>query len=437
MDESQPIELAEAVLMLRAAVDALQSADASRASATELVAELVAIETERRRLEAVDQRLLAQVEEQPLAGEYCCYSVADLLVNLLRVSPTEAKARVDRSRDLGPRRAFTGEPLEPILPGAAVAVAAGEISSGHVAVISDCLDRVPPEVSVEASPVIEQMLIEAARHEHPRQLAKTAALLLLRLDPDGKEPDYKDQQRSFSLCKHADGSSTPTGRWGPEVTAMWEAILDRLAAPVPADTGMPDDRSPTQRRHDAMGEAAKRLLRSGELSPVGGAPVTILATTTIEDLQSGQGVARTGHGDQISISRLLAMSGDAAILPIICDQAGGLVAFGRGRRLASPGQRLALAARDGGCSFPGCDRPAAWCEVHHVRAWIAGGPTDLDNMCLLCAYHHREFERRGWDVVMLAGVPHWRPPRFLDPDRRPVRNTAHHLREFEFRVPAA
>ena len=120
------------------------------------------------------------------------------------------------------------------------------------------------------------------------------------------------------------------------------------------------------------------------------------------------------------------------IIPVIFDDAGGILAYGRGRRLATRGQRLVLVARDGGCSFPGCDRPAAWTEVHHIQRLDRRRRTDMDNMCLLCRYHHREFERRGWDVVMINGVPQWIPPALIDPDRRPIRNTAHHLPDFDF-----
>jgi hypothetical protein len=118
---------------------------------------------------------------------------------------------------------------------------------------------------------------------------------------------------------------------------------------------------------------------------------------------------------------------------VIFNDAGGILAFGRTRRLASKGQRLALVARDGGCCFPGCERPAAWTEVHHIHEWIDGGHTDIDNMCLLCRFHHREFAKRGWEVFMSGdGVPLWIPPSFIDPDRRPIRNTAHHQRDLNF-----
>ena len=420
--------------MLHAAVEALLSANWTTAPAAELTETVVGLEADRRRLEAVDQRLLAEVAERGLAGEYCRYSPAELLVTLLRVSPTEAKARVTRAQDLGPRRALTGEPLEPILPVTAEAVAAGEISSGHVGVIADCLDRIPAYMSHEVSPVAERMLVEAARHEHPRQLAKTAALLIARLDPDGAAPKDEEQQRrrAFALREHPDGSSTPTGYFPPELTAMWKTVLNTLSAPTPASDGMPDERSPAQRRADAMADAAGRLLRSGDLPASGGAPVTIIATTTLAELQAGVGMATTGTGQQLPISRLLQLSAEARIIPLVCNDAGGVLAYGRDRRLASTGQRLALAARDGGCSFPGCDRPAAWTEVHHILAWLSGGTTDLDNMCLLCRFHHREFERRGWEAVMIEAVPHWIPPAFIDPDRRPIRNTAHHQRDLDF-----
>lgn len=84
---------------------------------------------------------------------------------------------------------------------------------------------------------------------------------------------------------------------------------------------------------------------------------------------------------------------------------GGILSYGRRVRLATVGQRRALAARDGGCCFPRCTRPAAWAEVHHVRRWIDGGGTDIANMCLLCAFHHREFERHDWTLEMIDGVP--------------------------------
>ena len=57
--------------------------------------------------------------------------------------------------------------------------------------------------------------------------------------------------------------------------------------------------------------------------------------------------------------------------------------------------------------------------------WIDGGPTDLDNLTLVCGFHHREFAKRGWACRITDGVPHWIPPAWLDPQQTPRRNTAH------------
>ena len=73
--------------------------------------------------------------------------------------------------------------------------------------------------------------------------------------------------------------------------------------------------------------------------------------------------------------------------------------LGRATRVVSPAQRQALAVRDGGCVFPGCSRPLAWCEAHHVWHWLDGGPTDLDNLALVCRAHHRAIHEGGWQLI--------------------------------------
>lgn len=195
----------------------------------------------------------------------------------------------------------------------AAAVLDGEISAAHAGVIAGCVDAIPAEIAAEAAPIAERMLVEAARHEHPGQLAKTAALLLARLDPDGIEPRERDNERrrAFGLRKNADGSSTPSGHLIAELTATLETIFDSLAAPVPAEQGLPDDRSPGQRRHDALTDALQRVLRSGTLPAAGGSPVTILARTTVRELTTGLGIATTGTGVQLSIAELMRMAGEA------------------------------------------------------------------------------------------------------------------------------
>jgi hypothetical protein len=358
------------------------------------------------------------------------------------------------------------------------------VSAAQADVIIGCLEQIPPSAPASAWPVAEQLLVRAARVEPPHRLRQTVRELLARLDQDGLEPveDQIARKRSFTLIKNPDGSSTARGRLTAEATAHWEAIFSSLAAPQHTDD-QPDPRTADQRRHDALLEAAQRVLRSADLPWTGGAPVTVLATITmselvaaarriaggcgeetggstsggpdplpdlhLENLAAGAGLdlsallgadtaglAHLAHGQAISASALLHLACDAQIVPVIFSDTGGILAYGRERRLASVGQRLALAARDGGCSFPGCDRPPAWTEVHHITEWITGGPTDLDNLTLLlCGHHHRSFEKAGWRIHMRDGVPWWTPPPFVDPTQTPIRNTIHHRPEIVFRQP--
>jgi hypothetical protein len=73
--------------------------------------------------------------------------------------------------------------------------------------------------------------------------------------------------------------------------------------------------------------------------------------------------------------------------------------LGRSTRVISPAQRAALAVRDGGCVFPDCDRPLAWCDGHHLWHWVDGGPTDLENLALVCRAHHRTVHEGGWQLT--------------------------------------
>ena len=131
----------------------------------------------------------------------------------------------------------------------------------------------------------------------------------------------------------------------------------------------------------------------------------------------------TGDGTLLSVDALLRLAGEAEIYPVVLTQNGILLDLGRSRRIANKHQTLALIARDGGCSFPGCNHPPEWCERHHVISWRDNGRTNLQNLTLLCSYHHRHFLDRGWQVhINTDGLPEWTPPRYLDPDQKPMIN---------------
>jgi hypothetical protein len=106
----------------------------------------------------------------------------------------------------------------------------------------------------------------------------------------------------------------------------------------------------------------------------------------------------------------------AALLPPVLGGAPTQpLEVGRTSRVVTAAQRAALAVRDNGCVFPGCERPLAWCDAHHLRHWLHGGPTDLANLALLCRTHHRAVHEGGWrlhrhpDGRLTATPPHRRP----------------------------
>ena len=163
-------------------------------------------------------------------------------------------------------------------------------------------------------------------------------------------------------------------------------------------------------------------------------PATLNLGVRADDLDRQSGIATLDTGDTIGLTAAMRLANECDLFTTVFDRHGAILCAGRTERLANRAQRRALAARDGGCSFPGCTRPASWCQAHHVIAWIDGGPTDLDNLALLCGFHHRSFEQAGWLVRIVDGVPEWIPPPWLDSAQAPRRNTAHHIPEFEFQT---
>ena len=133
--------------------------------------------------------------------------------------------------------------------------------------------------------------------------------------------------------------------------------------------------------------------------------------TVVHDPGGDQQPVGNDHGERAGLGARL-----RAALALLPPALGGAptqpLEVGRTSRVVQPAQRNALAVRDGGCVFPNCDRPLAWCEAHHLRHWLHGGPTDLANLALLCRVHHRAVHEGGWrlargpDGRLTATPPH-------------------------------
>ena len=411
---------------LAAAQQELLRLDATALSRDELLDLVEALEINARRQTAVGCALIAELAGRGVAGELGYPSTGVLLAERLRIGRREAAGRVRLASDLGPRRAITGEMLEPRFPQVAAALAEGTISARHATVITAAVDGLPNRVLIdepELAGQVEPTLLGHAHTVDPDRLALLARTVATCLDPDGQlvaEQDH-ERHRDATLTMLSDGSGRLTATLTGEATAVWQTVLNTLSRPAP-EHAEPDSRTPRQRRHDALLDAGRRLLRSGTLPDAGGTPATVLVTMTLEQLETRAGVATTSHGGTFSIASALRLAAGANLLPVVLDSRGAVLHLGRARRTASPAQRFALAARDGGCSFPSCDRPPDWCETHHITPWADGGTTDLDNTTLLCGFHHREHGKRGWTVRLVDGIPEWTPPRWIDPQLIPRRN---------------
>ena len=103
-------------------------------------------------------------------------------------------------------------------------------------------------------------------------------------------------------------------------------------------------------------------------------------------------------GDRVSMATVERFVCDAGTVGVKFDRGGQVVNVGRDQRLFTERQRVGLAVRDGGCRFPGCDRPPSWCEAHHIDQWQHGGKTDLADGVLLCRRHHLLVHNNGWKV---------------------------------------
>jgi len=108
---------------------------------------------------------------------------------------------------------------------------------------------------------------------------------------------------------------------------------------------------------------------------------------------------RTPDGDQVSPQACSHLWCDPVLHTVLVDRRSVPLDVKRAARFATPAQRRALTVRDGGCVFPGCDRPASWCDAHHVTPYEHHGDTDLSNLALLCRHHHGVTHRTGWQMV--------------------------------------
>jgi hypothetical protein len=293
------------------------------------------------------------------------------------------------------------------LPNVAAALSSGEIGYQSASLLCHLRDWLGDKREL----FDEDEMLGHARDYSVFDLRKLCNAAKHVADPDRffeeAEADY--ERRQLHISPMPDGTYAVDGVLSPECGASWITALDPLAK----RRGEEDDRSRSQRMHDAHAELVHHAMDQGTLPRSNGVRPHVTVTTTLEALKGEVGVPPSDmeFGLPISSRTMERLACDCTVSRVLL--AGSMVIdVGRATRVTSAPMRRALRVRDKGCRFPGCDRAVNWTSPHHIIFWGRGGPNNLPNQVLLCHFHHRLVHEGGWQVVKTG-----REFRFLPPER--------------------
>lgn len=335
------------------------------------------------------------------------------------------RARVARTGLGEARREVRQAEALDALPAVADAVRGGDMPVAHL----DALARTAAGASDRARealsrPDVQQTLVRWAGHQSLKEFAGSAARLVASFDPDALDRSAEAQYAARYLhLTHGQDGTFLKGRLD---RVAGETLRVALASVQQA----PDDqRTKAQADADALVAVAERALagmagvkprRTGgdglllpdaeqdaadaRVSGVANRPTvsilvpadTFAALTSGVAGTSGVGGERSAavepatleDGTPVAMTDVARVLCDSVIGRMVLDAESVPLDLGRSERLFTAAQRRATIVRDRACAWNGCDVPAAWCEVHHIRWWDRDvGPTDLDNGVLLCSHH--------------------------------------------------
>lgn len=290
--------------------------------------------------------------------------------------------------------------LRDAMPAMASALAAGEVTPAHVRVVTAVAERHPERRETLSG--IDATLAEAARSVDPPTLRTLVDRWTSAVDPLIATDDEHDKHaaRALSASRTLDGMVAIDGLLDPD---NGSALLAALEALMSVDRTPDDDRTPRQRRADALGTLARDVLGSGHLPTMGGerphVHVTIPVSVVLDQQPFG---AALGDATVLTAEAAFRYLCDATLVPILEGEPGQVLDIGRARRTIPPSLRRAVIRRDQHCVFAGCDAAPSRCEVHHLVAWAHGGSTSQSNLVLLCHRHHRAVHQDGF---VLLGTP--------------------------------
>jgi hypothetical protein len=331
----------------------------------------------------------------------------------------------------------------PWLGSVAEAVAAGRVSTEAADSIRAGLGMLSDDVAASVLAAAAGRLLPECESLDGDQVFALARETRDELDAVGIVDRERAARAARELRVHRlrDGSVRVVWQLDPIEGSVVSEIYDRATSPrrggprfvADADRAQAiadDSRSTEQLASDVFFE----LLTAGaEVQPAQllgrGAPA-VRVTVTEQQL-----IARSGHGrlqrtqQPISIEAIERLACTQGTVTVVFDEHGQPLDVGREQRLFTARQRIALAARDGGCRWPGCERPPSWCEAHHIEHWARdGGRTDVADGLLLCKHHHLLLHDHHWEIERRgpARAEYWLipPPGHLDPHPRLLRRSS-------------
>ncbi|TQM44743.1 HNH endonuclease signature motif containing protein [Pseudonocardia cypriaca] len=317
--------------------------------------------------------------------------VARALQHLPRITEAFAAGRISYSKVRAITR-ITGSDTA-TLTRIAADIAAGEPQLRHTAVADpETAERVLLNLALSGTASHVETVVRAVRRRHT-------------------PPEDLAVRRSLTWHWDEDGSLILRARLTPEDgAALISAIESLVPASAPAHhpvSPAPDDLDQQAREHEP-GPAADRVaarradalltLVNREGGEESGPVVERGQAQVIVHLDATTGTARLEGGPEIPATTAQRLTCDARAQVLLNDRKGNRLYLGRSRRLATPAQIAALTVRDGaGCRFPGCTH-THYLHAHHVQHWLHGGPTDVDNLVLVCSFHHRLIHDHGYHI---------------------------------------
>ena len=403
----EPARLELAMSALGTALDAVLAALEDGLTAQQCESALAALERHGRRLSGARLRVLAAAHGTQTA-QGAGFASTEAWVARRTQSPRGAAAR----------QVGLATELERGHDAVSSALADGVVSTAHAAVIVGAVGQLPPLLGVEKRRVVEEALVAEAQRLDPDQLRRRARRVLETVEPDRAIVDahedrlVRDEEEAARekclLSLHDNGDGTTSGHFTVPTfaAAVVRKVIDSMTSPRRMRLGatqLGSSQEPAaydwrKRRGIAFADLLEHL-PTDHLHPKTAATVVVtIDHTTLGDALK---VAGLDSGEVISSGQARRLACNAAIIPAVLGSRSVVLDLGRESRLFSEPQRIAAGLTHDTCAADGCERPYAWCELHHRDPWSLGGRTDLRDAVPLCHWHHQRIHDRGFGHTYL------------------------------------